>query len=104
MDFIGLLRSMQPEMLGAMGFLIFITIVFVLYRKFSLSMRIGGLQDLSYYWYWSRFWYLALVVLTVGCLLWRGLALVVANRMPRSDVTNGSGVFDQMKQNEQRGR
>ena len=102
MDFIGLLRSMQPEILGAMGFLIFITIVFVLFRL--LSVHVGSSEDRDSLKYWLRFCYLALVVLTVAFLLLRGFELVVANRMPRSDVTNGSGVFDQMKQNEQRGR
>ena len=102
MDFVGLLRSMQPEIMGAMGFLVFITIVFVIVRKLSAH---AVPEDRSSLKYWSRFCYIAFVVLTVVCLMWRGLELVVANRIPRSDgATKGSGVFDQMKQNQQRGQ
>ena len=93
MNWIGLLRSLQPEITGVAGALVAILVVWLVVRAIVGRGAAGVTQTRLRTWADRGASLLALVI--VGGMLWHVIAVATANRLPRQDV-EGSPVYERM--------
>ena len=93
MNWIGLLRSLQAEILGLAGALLAILVVWLVVRSIVARGAAGVTQTRLRAWTDGCASLLALVL--IGGMLWHVIAVATANRLPRQDV-DGSPVYERM--------
>jgi hypothetical protein len=92
-NWIGLLRSLQAEIMGLVGALLAILVIWLVVRS-VIGRGVAGVAQTRF-----RAWadrgasLLALVI--VGGMLWHVITVATANRLPRQDV-DGSAVYERM--------
>jgi len=94
----GLLRSMQGDVMGLIGFIIFILLV-LWFARFLIGKTKGeiGMTDEQAVSAKRTVRTVAgaIIILGLGGFAWHAVSVTAANRIPRSDV-NKAGVYDQM--------
>jgi len=93
MNWTGLARSLQPEIMGSIGGLLAILIVWLAIR-FS-TRRIGATLAQAQLCKWTDRGACVLAVAIVGGMLLQVFLVASANRLPRQDV-DGSPVYERM--------
>jgi hypothetical protein len=93
MNWIGLLRSLQAEIMGVAGALVAILIVWLVVRAIIGRGAAGVTQTRLRA--WTDRCASLLVLVIVGGMLWHVIAIATANRLPRQDV-DGSPVYERM--------
>ena len=92
MNWIGLLRSLQAEIMGLVGALLLILVIWLLVRA-MIGRGAAGVTRTRRAWTDRCASLLALVL--IGGMLWHVMTVVSANRLPRQDV-DGSPVYERM--------
>ena len=93
MNWIGLLRSLQAEIMGVAGALVAILVVWVVVRAIIGRGGAGVTQTRLRTWADRGASLLTLVI--VGGMLWHVMTVAAVNRLPRQDV-DGSPVYERM--------
>jgi energy-converting hydrogenase Eha subunit B len=93
MNWTGLLRSLQAEIMGVAGALVAILVVWLVVRAIIGRGAAGVTQTRLRAWTDRCASLLALVI--VGGMLWHVVTVATANRLPRQDV-DGSPVYERM--------
>ena len=93
MNWIGLLRSLQAEIMGVAGALVAILVVWLVVRSIIRRGVAGVAQTRLRAWADRGASLLALAI--VGGMLWHVVMVATANRLPRQDV-DGSPVYERM--------
>jgi hypothetical protein len=93
MNWIGLLRSLQAEIMGVAGALVAILVAWLVVRAIIGRGAAGVTQTRLRVWTDRCASLLALVI--VGGMLWHVITVATANRLPRQDV-DGSPVYERM--------
>jgi uncharacterized membrane protein YjgN (DUF898 family) len=89
----GLARSLQPEIIGVVGGLLLILVIWLVIRSIVGRTATGAAQARHRAWTDRGAALLALVI--VGGLLWHVMTMASVNRLPRQDV-DGSSVYERM--------
>jgi hypothetical protein len=92
-NWIGLLRSVQAEIMGLVGALLAILVVWLVVRSAIGRGAAGVAQTRPRGWADRSASLLALAI--VGGMLWHVVTVATANRLPRQDV-DGSPVYERM--------
>jgi hypothetical protein len=92
-NWIGLVRSLQAEIIGSVGKLLLILVIWLVVRSAVGRGAAGVAHTRLSAWADRGASVLALVV--VGGMLWHVFTLAAVNRLPRQDV-DGSPVYDRM--------
>jgi hypothetical protein len=92
-NWIGLLRSLQAEVIGSIGALLLILVIWLVVRSVIGRGSAGVAQARLRVWTDRGASLLALVF--VGGMLWHVMTVAAANRLPRQDV-DGSPVYERM--------
>jgi hypothetical protein len=92
-NWIGLLRSVQAEIMGLVGALLAILVVWLVVRSAIGRGAAGVAQTRLRGWADRSASLLALAI--VGGMLWHVVTVATANRLPRQDV-DGSPVYERM--------
>jgi energy-converting hydrogenase Eha subunit B len=92
-NWIGLLRSLQAEIVGVAGALVAILVVWLVVRAIIGRGAAGVTQTRLRTWADRGASLLALVI--VGGMLWHVMTVTAVNRLPRQDV-DGSPVYERM--------
>jgi hypothetical protein len=92
-NWIGLLRSLQAEIIGLAGALLLILVVWLVVRSVIGRGTSGVAQTRLRAWADRGASMLALAI--VGGVLWHVVTVAAANRLPRQDV-DGSPVYERM--------
>ena len=93
MNWIGLLRSLQAEIMGLVGALLLILVIWLVVRSIVGRGVAGVAQTRLRAWADRGASLLALVI--VGGMLWHVITVAMVNRLPRQDV-DGSPVYERM--------
>ena len=93
MNWIGLLRSLQAEIMGLVGALLAILVIWLVLRSVIGSSVAGVARTRFRAWADRGASLLALVI--VGGMLWHVMTVATVNRLPRQDV-DGSAVYERM--------
>lgn len=93
MNWIGLVRSLQAEIMGLVGALLLILVVWLVVRLIVGWGAAGVARARLRAWTDRGASLLTLVI--VGGMLWHVIAVATANRLPRQDV-DGSPVYERM--------
>ena len=93
MNWIGLLRSLQAEIMGLIGALLVILGIWLVVRWIIGRGVAGAAQTRLRAWAGRGASLLALVI--VGGMLWHVITVAAVNRLPRQDV-DGSPVYERM--------
>ena len=93
MNWIGLLRSLEAEIMGMVGALLLILAVLLVVRAIIGRGVAGVAQTRLRAWADRVASLLALVI--VGGMLWHVIMVAAVNRLPRQDV-DGSPVYERM--------
>ena len=93
MNWIGLVRSLQAEIMGLVGALLLILVIWLVLRSVIGRGAAGVAQMRLRAWADRGASLLALVV--VAGMLWHVVTVATANRLPRQDV-DGSPVYERM--------
>ena len=93
MNWIGLLRSLQAEIMGLVGALLVILVVWLVVRSVIGRGPSGVGRTRLRGWADRGASLLALII--VGGMLWHVVTVATANRLPRQDV-DGSPVYERM--------
>ena len=93
MNWIGLVRSLQAEIMGWVGALLGILVIWLVVRAIIGRGAAGVTQTQLRAWTDRCASLLALVI--VGGMLWHVITVATANRLPRQDV-DGSPVYERM--------
>jgi hypothetical protein len=93
MNWIGLLRSLQAEIMGVAGALVAILVVWLVVRA-VIGRGTAGVTQPGLRAWTDRCASLLALVIVVG-MLWHVVAVATANRLPRQDV-DGSPVYERM--------
>lgn len=94
MNWTGLARSLQPEIMGSTGGLLAILIAWLTIRWGARRAGAGVVQSQLYKWTDRGACLLAIAI--VGGMLWHALLVVSINRLSRQDVDR-SGVYERME-------
>jgi hypothetical protein len=92
-NLIGLLRSLQAEIMGLAGALLVILVVWLVVRSIIGRGAAGVTKTRLRAWADRGASVLALVI--VGGMLWHVMTVAAVNRLPRQDV-DGSPVYERM--------
>jgi NADH:ubiquinone oxidoreductase subunit 6 (subunit J) len=93
-NWIGLVRSLQAEIIGLVGALLLILAIWLVVR--SIIMRSAtGVAAQARLRAWSNRGACVLALVIVGGMLWHVMTVVAVNRLPRQDV-DGSPVYERM--------
>jgi hypothetical protein len=92
-NWIGLLRSLQAEIMGLVGALLLILVIWLVVRSIVGRGVAGVAQTRLRAWADRVASLLALVI--VGGMLWHVITVATVNRLPRQDV-DGSPVYERM--------
>jgi hypothetical protein len=92
-NWIGLLRSLQAEIMGLVGALLAILVIWLVVRSVIGRGAVGVTQTRLRGWADRGASLLAFIV--VGGMLWHVVTVATANRLPRQDV-DGSPVYERM--------
>ena len=93
MNWIGLLRSVQAEIMGFVGALLVILVVWVVVRSVIGRGPSGVARTRLRGWADRAASTLALII--VGGMLWHVITVTAVNHLPRQDV-DGSPVYERM--------
>jgi len=93
MNWTGLARSLQPEIIGSTSGLLVILIAWLAMRW--CARRAGAGVAPSQLYKWTNRGASLLAIVIVGGLLWHALLVVSINRLPRQDVDR-SVVYERM--------
>ena len=93
MNWIGLVRSLQAEIMGLVGALLLILVIWLVVRSIVGRGAAGVARARLRAWTDRGASLLALVI--VGGMLWHVITVATANRLPRQDV-DGSPVYERM--------
>ena len=93
MNWTGLARSLQPEIMASMGGLLAILIAWLVIRLSTRRSGAGTGQAQLYKWTNRGASLLAIAI--VGGMLWHVFSVISINRLPRQDV-NDSPVYERM--------
>ena len=89
----GFLRSLSADIWDALGFLVFVVIMYVLAVFFTKHSATGDVTEALRK---MRILFRVVVLLVVVVLLGRAASVAFANRIPRNDVDKSS-TYEQMK-------
>jgi hypothetical protein len=92
-NWIGLIRSLQAEIMGLGGALLLILVIWLVVRSIVGRGAAGVARARLRAWTDRGASLLALVI--VGGMLWHVIAVATPNRLPRQDV-DGSPVYERM--------
>lgn len=93
MNWIGLVRSLQAEIIGLVGALLLILVIWLVVRSIIGRGAAGVARTRLRGWADRSASLLALAI--AGGMLWHVIAVATANRLPRQDV-DGSPVYERM--------
>lgn len=93
MNWIGLVRSLQAEIMGLAGALLLILVVWLAVRSIIGRGAAGAARTRLRAWIDRGASLLVLVI--VGGMLWHVITVATVNRVPRQDV-DGSPVYERM--------
>ena len=93
MNWVGLLRSVQAEIMGVIGGLLVVLVVWLVVRSIIGRSARGIAATRIRAWADRGASVLALVI--VGGMLWHVITVASVNRLPRQDV-DGSPVYERM--------
>ena len=93
MNWIGLVRSLQAEIVGSVGALLLILVIWLVVRSVIGRSATGAAQARLRAWTNRGASVLALFI--VGGMLWHVITVAAVNRLPRQDV-DGSPVYERM--------
>ena len=93
MNWMGLVRSLQAEIIGLVGALLLILVIWLVVRAIIGLGAAGVARTRLRAWVDRGASLLALVI--VGGMLWHVVTVATANRLPRQDV-EGSPVYERM--------
>ena len=93
MNWIGLVRPLQAEIMGLVGALLLILVIWLVVRSSVGRGAAGVARPRLRAWTDRGASLLALVI--VGGMLWHVITVATANRLPRQDV-DGSPVYERM--------
>jgi hypothetical protein len=93
MNWTGLARSLQPEIMGSAGGLLAILIAWLAIR-FSMRRAGTGVAQVQL-WKWTNCGASLLAIAIVAGMLWHVFLVASANRLPRQDVDH-SQVYERM--------
>ena len=93
MNWIGLLRSLQAEIIGWTGALLLILVIWLVVRSVIGRGAANVAQMRLRAWADRGASLMALVI--IGGMLWHVVTVATANRLPRQDV-DGSPVYERM--------
>ena len=93
MNWIGLLRSLQAEIMGLVGALLAILVVWLVVRS-VIGRGVAGVAQTRFRG-WAARGASLLALVIVGGMLWHVMTVATANRLPRQDV-DGSPVYERM--------
>ncbi len=93
MNWIGLLRSLQAEIIGLVGGLLLVLVVWLAVRSVIGRGAAGVAQARLRA--WTDRGALLLTFVIVGGMLWHVMTVAAVNRLPRQDV-DGSPVYQRM--------
>jgi hypothetical protein len=91
MNWTGLARSLQPEIMGSAGGLLAILIAWLAIRFSTRGAGVAQAQLCK----WTNRGASVLAIAIVGGMLWQVFLVASANRLPRQDV-DGSPVYERM--------
>jgi hypothetical protein len=92
-NWIGLLRSIQAEIMGLVGALLAILVIWLVVRS-VIGRGAAGVARRRL-WGWADRGASLLALVIVGGMLWHVITVATANRLPRQDV-DGSPVYERM--------
>jgi hypothetical protein len=92
-NWIGLVRSLQAEIMGLVGALLLILVIWLVVRSIVGRGAAGVARTRLRAWTGRGASLLVLVI--VGGMLWHVITVATANRLPRQDV-DGSPVYERM--------
>ena len=93
MNWIGLLRSLQAEIMGLVGALLAILIIWLVVRSI-IGRGVASVTQIRLRAWADRGASLLALVIVAG-MLWHVVTVATANRLPRQDV-DGSPVYERM--------
>jgi hypothetical protein len=93
MNWIGLARSLQAEIIGTVGALLIILVIWLIVRVIIGRSTPGAAQARVRVWTDRGASLIALVI--IGGMLWHVFAVAAVNRLPRQDVDR-SPVYERM--------
>ena len=93
MNWIGLLRSLQAEIMGSVGALLLILVIWLVVRS-AIGRGAAGVARTRVR-RWADRGASLLALIAVGGMLWHVVTVATANRLPRQDV-DGSPVYERM--------
>ena len=93
MNWTGLARALQPEIMGSTGGLLAILIAWLVIRLSTRRSGAGTGQAQLYKWTNCGASFLAIAI--VGGMLWHVFSVISINRLPRQDVDH-SPVYERM--------
>ena len=92
-NWIGLVRSLQAEIVGSVGALLLILVIWLVVRSVIGRSATGAAQARLRA--WTNRGASVLALLIVGGMLWHVITVAAVNRLPRQDV-DGSPVYERM--------
>jgi hypothetical protein len=93
MNWIGLARSLQAEIIGTVGALLIILVIWLIVRVIIGRSTTGAAQARFRSWTDRGASLIALVI--IGGMLWHVFTVAAVNRLPRQDVDRSS-VYERM--------
>jgi hypothetical protein len=92
-NWIGLLRSLQAEIVGLVGALLLVLVIWLVVRSI-IGRGVASVAQMRLR-AWTDRGASLLALAIVGGMLWHVIAVATANRLPRQDV-DGSPVYERM--------
>ena len=92
-NWVGLLRSLQAEIMELVGGLLVVLVVWLIVRSI-IGRSVVGVAQLRFR-AWADRGASVLALVIVGGMVWHVLTVATANRLPRQDV-DGSPVYERM--------
>ena len=93
MNWIGLLRSLQTEIVGLVGALLLVLVIWLVARSI-IGRGVASVAQMRLR-AWTDRGASLLALAIVGGMLWHVITVATANRLPRQDV-DGSPVYERM--------
>ena len=93
MNWIGLLRSLQAEIVGLVGALLVVLVIWLVVRSI-IGRGVASVAQMRLR-AWTDRGASMLALAIAGGLLWHVITVATANRLPRQDV-DGSPVYERM--------
>ncbi len=95
MDFTGFVRSIQTVLMLAVGGMVFVTLLFLVIRRFFIPPSEVGIRETVTNTYW------VLITSIAIAIVWYAVSVALTDRAPRSEVER-SGIYKQVEGNVQR--